>query len=64
MEHDTEWFGSLSIADFDIVEDWFDKEDLDIEAMLTDELVFDNPKDEYDFNEAMNGMGIYAETYK
>ena len=21
-------------------------------------------KDEYDFNEAMNGMGIYAETYK
>jgi len=66
MEHDPEWFGSLSIADFDIVEDWFDKEDLDIRGMLLDmdDLVFDNPKDEYDFNEAMNGMGIYAETYK
>ncbi len=66
MEHDPEWFGNLSIADFDIVEDWFDKEDLDIGGMLLDmdELVFDNPKDEHDFNEAMNGMGIYAETYK
>ena len=57
MEHDPEWFGGLSIADFDIVEDWFDKEDLDIRGMLLDmdELVFDNPKDEHDFNEAMNG---------
>ena len=64
IECDTEWFGNLDLNDFDLVEDWFDKEDLDIRAMLTDELVFDNPKDEYDFNEAMNGMGIYAETYK
>jgi len=55
MLHDDEWFGSLSLADFDVVEEWFDKEELDIRGMLTDELVFDNPKDEYDFNEAMNG---------
>jgi len=51
----------LSIADFDIVEDWFDKEDLDIGGMLLDmdELVFDNPKDEYDFDMAMNGINVY-----
>ena len=57
MEHDPEWFNSLSIKDFDVVEDWFDKEDLDIRRMLLDmdDLVFDNPKDEHDFNEAMNG---------
>ena len=30
LECDTEWFGNLDLNDFDLVEDWFDKEDLDI----------------------------------
>jgi|ETNmetMinimDraft_8_1059916.scaffolds.fasta_scaffold133459_1 hypothetical protein len=61
MEHDPEWFNSLSIKDFDVVEDWFDKEDLDIRGMLLgmDGLTFDNPKDEYDFDMAMNGINVY-----
>ncbi len=25
MEHDPEWYGSFSIADIDIQEEWFDK---------------------------------------
>jgi len=53
--HDDEWFGNLSIADFEVVEVWFNDNEFDIRAMLTDELIFDNPKDEHDFNEAMNG---------
>jgi len=55
MAHDDEWFGNLSIADFEVVEVWFNDNEFDIRAMLTDELIFDNPKDEHDFNEAMNG---------
>ena len=36
-------------------------EELDIEAMLLgmDGLTFDNPKDEYDFDMAMNGIEVY-----
>ena len=66
LEVDTEWFGSLSIADFDVVEEWFDKEDLDIRGMLLsmDDLVFDNPKGEYEFDMAMNGIDLWGESYK
>ena len=56
MVHESEWFNSLSLKDFDVVEEWFDNEELDIEAMLLgmDGLTFDNPKDEYDFDMAWN----------
>ena len=61
MECDTEWFDNLSLKDFDVVEEWFNNEDLDIRGMLMnmDDLVFDNPKDEYEFDMAMNGVDIY-----
>ncbi len=61
MVHEPEWFNSLSLKDFDVVEEWFDNEELDIEAMLLgmDGLTFDNPKDEYDFDMAMNGIEVY-----
>ena len=61
MECDTEWFDNLSLKDFDVVEEWFNNEDLDIRGMLMnmDDLVFDNPKDEYEFDMAMNGIDIY-----
>tara|TARA_B100000700_G_C14751349_1_gene717685 strand:- start:253 stop:555 length:303 start_codon:yes stop_codon:yes gene_type:complete len=61
MVHEPEWFNSLSLKDFDVVEKYFNSEELDIEAMLLgmDGLTFDNPKDEYDFDMAMNGIEVY-----
>jgi len=61
MVHEPEWFNSLSLKDFDVVEEYFNSEELDIEAMLLgmDGLTFDNPKDEYDFDMAMNGIEVY-----
>ena len=57
MEHDPEWFDSLSIKDFEVVEEWFNNEDLDIEGML---LSMDDYCDEHpDFDMAMNGIDIY-----
>tara|TARA_B100000287_G_C20151197_1_gene590205 strand:+ start:126 stop:407 length:282 start_codon:yes stop_codon:yes gene_type:complete len=57
MVHDPEWFDNLSIEDFEVVEEWFNNEDLDIQGML---LSMDDYCDEHpDFDMAMNGIDIY-----
>mgnify|MGYP001464420666 CR=1 FL=1 len=50
----------LSEEDFDLVWEWFDKEGLDITTMLDDEIVFDNPKAQAEFDAAMNGHPEYV----
>ncbi len=59
LECDSEWFGELHLLDFDVVKNWFADEDLDIEAMLTNDWLDNYCEENPDFDMAMNGIDIY-----
>ena len=59
LECNPEWFDNLHLLDFDVVKNWFADEDLDIEAMLTNDWLDNYCEENPDFDMAMNGIDIY-----
>ena len=59
LECNPEWFDNLNLLDFDVVKNWFADEDLDIEAMLTNDWLDNYCEENPDFDMAMNGIDIY-----